>query len=267
MVIVTRQNLLSMYVYIFLCYSVSFYNNVYIIKLPYINKLWFLLLIFHKVLHCLDMAHFISPTSIALLGPSQSGKTTFVVRLLLHVETMIIPPPVKIYYAYTAWQPLFEKLKDKVTFHEGLPNKTMMDTWSSDLEPIVVVLDDLMDQIVSNKEVLHYVTVMSHHSNIMLIMMFHNIYPPGKYARTISLNCHYLVLFNNARDALQVMNLGRQILPRQTAFYIDAYEKAMNMSRCNYLVTDLHPQSDKQLRIRTRIMPDDVGPPRIYKAI
>ena len=213
------------------------------------------------------MANFIAPTSIALLGPSQSGKTTFVVRLILNSDKMLVPPPVKTYYCYSAWQPLFEKLQHKVTFHEGLPTKALMDGWSAEGEPIVVVFDDLMAKIVSNSEVLHYVTVMSHHRNITLIMMFQNIYPPGKYARTISLNCHYLILFNNARDALQVQTLGRQILPGKTAFFMDAYEKAMNMKRCNYLVTDLHPQGDKELRIRTRIFPDDDGPPRIYKAI
>jgi hypothetical protein len=212
------------------------------------------------------MANFITPTSIALLGPTQCGKTTFVSRLIINAEQMFLPPPVKIYYCFTSWQPLFEKLKNIVAFHEGLPGKTLMDKWSSDGYPIVVVLDDLMDQIVSNKEVLHYVTVMSHHRNITLIMMFQNIYPPGKYARTISLNCHYLVLFNNARDKLQVMNLGRQIMPGKTGFYMDAYEKAMNMTRCNYLITDLHPQSKKELCIRTRIFPDDDGPPRVYKA-
>ena len=108
---------------------------------------------------------------------------------------------------------------------------------------------------------------MSHHRNITLIMMFHNIYPPGKYARTISLNCQYLILFQNACDVLQVMNLGRQILPGQTAFYMDAYEKAMNMCKCNYLVNDLHPQAEKELRIRTRIFPDDDGPVRVYRPI
>jgi hypothetical protein len=212
-----------------------------------------------------NMAHFITPTSIALLGPTQCGKTSFVSRLILHSDKMFVPQPLKIYYCYTAWQPLFEKIKEKVTFFEGLPSKTLMDEWSAEGDPIVVVLDDLMDMIVSNSEVLHYVTVMSHHRNITLIMMFQNIYPPGKYARTISLNCHYLILFNNARDVLQVKNLGRQIMPGKTSFFMDAYDKAMNMSRCNYLVTDLHPQADKELRIRTRIMPDDEGPPRIYK--
>ena len=213
-----------------------------------------------------NMSNFITPTSIALLGPTQCGKTTFVSRLILYADQMFTPPPLKLYYCYTIWQPLFEKIKGKVTFHEGLPSKTLMDEWSSEGDPIVVVLDDLMDQIVSNKEVLRYVTVMSHHRNITLIMMFQNIYPPGKYARTISLNCHYLVLFNNARDKLQVMNLGRQIMPGKTDFYMDAYDKAMNMRRCNYLITDLHPQAKKELRIRTRIFPDDDGPPRVYKA-
>jgi hypothetical protein len=211
------------------------------------------------------MAHIISPTTMAVLGPTQSGKTTFVSRLIEHADKMFVPPPVKIYYAYGAWQSLFETMKDKVTFHEGVPSKSLMDEWSADGDPILVVMDDLMDQIVSNREVLHYVTVMSHHRNITLIMMFQNIYPPGKYARTISLNCHYLILFNNARDKLQVMNLGRQIAPGQSAFYMDAYEKAMNMCKCNYLVTDLHPQADKKLRIRTRIFPDDDGPIRIYQ--
>ena len=63
---------------------------------------------------------FKSPLSILVVGPSNCGKTTFLKRLLLENEDLLVTPPRRIIYCYGSWQPTFDILKRKgVTFHKG----------------------------------------------------------------------------------------------------------------------------------------------------
>jgi hypothetical protein len=58
-----------------------------------------------------------------------------------------------------------------------------------------------------------------HHTNITVIYLVQNIFPKGKAARTISLNTHYLILFDSRSDRLQIQTLGRQIFPGRVAYF------------------------------------------------
>ena len=74
--------------------------------------------------------------------------------------------------------------------------------------------------------------------------------------RTLSLNSHYLIMFKNPRDHLQIANLSRQMYPGRSHFLIEAFEDATKESH-GYLLIDLKPDTDDQLRIRTGIFPSD----------
>jgi len=87
-------------------------------------------------------------------------------------------------------------------------------------------------------------------------MLMQTIFPKGTYARTISLNCHYMILFSNKRDRNQVKVLGSQLMPGRVAYFNDSYKKA-TATPWGYLVIDIHPRSDTMYELRTRIFPDD----------
>jgi hypothetical protein len=71
-----------------------------------------------------------------------------------------------------------------------------------------------------------------------------------------NLNTHYIVLFKNPRDAVQVSTLARQMYPGKSKFVVEAYEDATK-EPYGYLLIDLKPETDDSYRIRTRIFPDD----------
>ena len=54
-----------------------------------------------------------------------------------------------------------------------------------------------------------------------------NLFHQGKGSRNISLNSHYLVLFKNPRDKLQILTLAKQMYPGQTDFFLNQYEEAV----------------------------------------
>lgn len=86
--------------------------------------------------------------------------------------------------------------------------------------------------------------------------MTQNLYPPGNYARTISLNCLNVVLFRNHKDARQVLTFGSQILPGQSKFFLKTHSKKRR-TPYGYLLLDLCPHTDKEYQWRTNIFPNE----------
>jgi hypothetical protein len=132
------------------------------------------------------------PFCMTVAGPSQCGKTRFKMDLLHKKNTAIYPTPTKILYCYSDWQDNFNELQQTmpfIEFQEGLPKIDTIDPSETNL----IVMDDLMAQCVKDEKVLHLFTVGSHHKNTSVIFLSQNIFCQGKHARTISLNCHYLV--------------------------------------------------------------------------
>jgi hypothetical protein len=69
--------------------------------------------------------------------------------------------------------------------------------------------------------------------------------------RTISLNCSYLILFNNLRHKKQIKFLGTQLFPDESKFFGEILTDIFNNQQRGYLITDLLPKTIKELRLRT----------------
>ena len=149
----------------------------------------------HKTMTDNDVLPFISPTTLAIVGPTQSGKSVFTKRLIENSGVMFTIPPKKI--LYSEYQKLFDEMNDipNLTFHEGLPDRQLLKEFSKDNDHTLLVLDDLASKIVTSEEIVHLFTVMSHHRFITVLYICQHLYQPGKYGRTISLNCANFVLF------------------------------------------------------------------------
>ncbi|KFM60143.1 hypothetical protein X975_22188, partial [Stegodyphus mimosarum] len=59
------------------------------------------------------------PSTSLISGPTGSGKTHFVIRVI--EESLLSPMPQRIIYCYGAYQSIFSKMKN-VQFQEGLPS-------------------------------------------------------------------------------------------------------------------------------------------------
>jgi len=68
-----------------------------------------------------------TPTTIMVCGPTNSGKTTFVKRLLENASVMFKEAPTYILYCYgSVWQTIFTEMQrsiERILFHEGIPSK------------------------------------------------------------------------------------------------------------------------------------------------
>ena len=189
---------------------------------------------------------FMHPFCMMVAGPTQSGKSYFVYNLLVNKKNLILPEINKIIYCYSVWQPLYEKMLvdvNNITFHKGIPDQ-------ENLKDAIIVIDDLMSECIENKQILDLFTVGSHHRNLSVIFLTQNIYEKGKYSRAISINSHYLVLFNNRRDKAQIQYLARQIYPQEGKFFEEVYKDAI-YRKYGHLIVDLKSTTKDLLRLKS----------------
>ena len=196
------------------------------------------------------MMRFKAPTTLCLSGVTQSGKTTWLKKLIANKNQMFDPPPKKIKYCYGVWQEAFKDMKNLI-FHKDLPTSDEIEDFA-DGSHCLLILDDLMDSVAKSEEAQRLFVRGSHHKNITVVYITQNMFYQGKCARTISLNCHYLVLFRNPRDFTQIQFLGRQIGLSKTL--PEAYEDCMK-EPFGYLVVDLHPHSTEGPTLLTHVFP------------
>ena len=204
---------------------------------------------------------FQSGSPIMVVGPTNSGKTFWVRRLLSH--NMFTQPVKSILYCYGVHQKAYEEMKaenlaaDTLTFHEGLPDRKMLEDLADGEHFHIVVLDDMMEEIVRSKEMQQLFTRYCHHDNITAIFVSQNIFHQGPQARTISLNSHVIVLFSNKRDESQITTFVRQIYPRKSKRFLNVYETEMN-HEYSYLVIDCTPSHPREIKVRSRIFPGEM---------
>ena len=191
------------------------------------------------------------PFTCIVSGPSGCGKSSLVKSILN--ENMIEPKPDKILWLYAEDQPLYKSVRN-VEFIQGIPED--FDTSFNASRKNVLILDDLMTKFHSDDRLTRLFSVGSHHKNLSIIFIIHNLFHYGKEMRTLSLNTHYIILFKNPRDRLQIATLGRQMYPGKSQFLIESFNDATK-NAYGYLMIDLKPTTSEKLRIRTSIRPDD----------
>ena len=74
----------------------------------------------------------------------------------------------------------------------------------------------------------------------------------------MSLNSHFVVLFENCRDATQILTFMRQAFQENPNNSFQAYKNATSEAR-GYLLLDFRPDTYDSQRIRTEIFPNKVS--------
>src|SRR6266516_8135836 len=95
----------------------------------------------HSIIIVMTHHIWLAPFTSMISGPTGSGKSVFVQRLIKHAKTVISPPPDRIKYCYGVFQQIFNEM-DGVEFNEGLPSLVEFDGSRHTL----VIIDDLMHE-------------------------------------------------------------------------------------------------------------------------
>lgn len=210
---------------------------------------------------CASLLRFKTPAGILLAGPSQSGKTSLLVRLFKHLPCMFDTTFQSILWCYGEKNAVPKDLETHgIPFrtHEGLP-----DDWSDGetealglVSPALIVLDDLLEVAYNTNSIETLFTKKIHHNKWTVILVSQNLLYQSKIARTISLNLTYMILMKNIRDKNQFLHLARQVEPTHHRGLIKAYDEAL-MKPYGYFVIDFHVTTPEALRYRSCLFPTD----------
>ncbi|MES9883688.1 MAG: C2H2-type zinc finger protein [Sedimenticola sp.] len=196
------------------------------------------------------------PFTMIVSGPTSSGKSFLVKRILQHNLTIVHPPAQRIIWLYRRWQPLYDVIRATVTprveFIQGIPLHIETDTFFDPAIRNMVVLDDLMS--VKDNRINDLFTEGSHHRNLSVISINQNLY----YNKdpTQRRNCQYLILFKSPMDKQSVLSLSRQMYPTRSSHFMEQFENATGKPY-SYLLLDLKADTLECNRFKTNIFGTD----------
>lgn len=116
------------------------------------------------------MVLFKVPVNILLSGPSQSGKSTFVIKLIKNIKTLFKTEVKEILYCTSLGHNLQNKIPRSVKIYKGVPSAA----YFSDRIPRLVILDDMLYEI--DKNMIEIFTKKSHHLNFAVIFLSQSIF-------------------------------------------------------------------------------------------
>jgi hypothetical protein len=184
-----------------------------------------------------------SPFTAVVSGPTGSGKTRLLMKLIVSSRWVCTDPPEEIIYCYGEWQDYFETVKG-VVFHEGMID--IERAIPNDGRPRWIIIDDLMSEVGGTKETNNLFTKGSHHRNFSVFFITQNAFK--KEHRTMSLNAQYYFWFKNPRDNLSIVNFAKQAFPGNTRAVVDAYKQATR-EPWTFLLMDLRQETDDRARL------------------
>ena len=206
-----------------------------------------------------DQLYFLHPFTMTLAGGRRTGKTHFTKSLLEHNRNFISPLIETIIWFHGASQQhilneLVEKVKSSgqhIEFFQGLPqDKTIQELLVNFSGQKLIVLDDLMETACNRADVAALFTH-GRHENVSVIFLTQNFFHKSKYARDISLNTDYAVLFKSTRDPSTVTHLGQQM--NNAKFLKQAYRSA-TINPFSHLFIDMRSDTPEQLRYRSNVL-------------
>lgn len=217
------------------------------------------------------------PSNMLIVGPTSSGKTTWLKNLIRHKEDYFSSPPQTMLLFYKEHQkaygdmekwmregaaddddlsrreeifPVFKKFKNPPRSKEDW--KDIFAAYPRNI-PKIVVFDDYLDEV--GPALTYLFTVLTHHHRCFTIFLSQTLFDRKNDLRTLSINTQYMVLFNNPRDRMSVSQLAKQVFPGKVGLLNQAYRKVTSGRGYGYLLLDFHQRQDDRLRIRSHIFP------------
>ena len=191
------------------------------------------------------------PGCLSITGPSFSGKTTILKKLIKYRDEVFTAKFQHIIYCYAESSSGMEDDFPEVEIFKGFPDLEQLQIWMDmySSQPWLICLDDLSKEFNSNPLGGELATKLSHHNNVTLCVINHSLFSGGSktpFSRLINLNMHNYIFTRTLRD-LNVFNVfGRQCLGTGygkafVSAFLDATEGRGDEDNPSYLFVSLHP--------------------------
>lgn len=194
------------------------------------------------------------PARIIVYGPSYSGKSTFVFKLLSNQNKV------------------FGAKFDRIIVCNGgsstwIPQDLTIENYdyldSSIIESLdknqrnCIVLDDNMHRAANDLSISELFTKKSHHFNTTIIFIVQNLYPKSDFMTDIRRNATYILLMSNPSENKSVRLFSSQVDSQNPKFISDCFNDATRNKPFSHLLLDFHQQQMNEVRIRSNILPSN----------
>lgn len=202
------------------------------------------------------------PSSIILIGPTLSGKSSFISKLVQNIDQMFNEHIDKIIFCYNTYQNMYDKMQsnidtNRIQFINGMIPMEQLNELGSHLKTLLIV-DDLMMNV--DMAQIEQLFTTGRHRNLTIVFVVHNATYKGKNSNlsTIKRNSSYIVLFKMPADVHNIRLIQSQMFPKSNNFLMAVYEKVLcGAEPYRHLVLDNRANSDHHARVYSRIFPDE----------
>jgi len=151
-----------------------------------------------------------------------------------------------------------QKLRN-VRLHQGIPNTDYFQTFLNKPGLKVLIFDDLMSILVSNKDVEELMLCSSHHRRCVVLYTAQSIFNNrGVYSRSQSANTHIFFIMNSSRNLDSILIFARQVVGSGPAYksFQKIWEDNIWNKPYSYLCINCSPSTPADFRLSTDIFSD-----------
>ena len=209
------------------------------------------------------------PARVVVCGPTEVGKTHFILRMLEHRDSVFNKPidfinvhlPANSIQDYVRFKTaLLEVCGDvPICFKEGLPKRDAIVNKNGAHQ--IYIFDDVMNDFFNSSDMEKLIIKDSHHKNITVIVTTQNYFARGQaYRTTILKNSSILVYFYDRTDTLSTNRVSSKLFGK-TAFLTSIFNwlkkntKLANGSRYVVIETSQNSELADRMQVRTNIFP------------
>ncbi len=209
------------------------------------------------------------PSSVLVVGPSCSGKTTLVAKALSNWSTCICPsrPKLKrLIIYYETWQKLYKEIRDEIVpeqcevfFFQEPPNEKNLSVLGplNEDEAQVVIVDDLQSKLGHKDNCIEKLfTIISHHccngAGAQCWLLAQDLQAGGDSMRTIRKNAIYTFLTPGIMNGNALETLQRSLFYRYPGYLQAVAVHAFLQRHCDYILIDNSATSIRCDKFRLR---------------
>ena len=210
----------------------------------------------------------ICPSRMLVAGPTTSGKSWFLAKMIEHRSSVYNCSFDRIIYfsphCLTGGQDNYiaslRKFFPNLELSANLPNVDELNIVADDSHKLFLI-DDFMQPFNNSKAAFKLLTIDSHHLKITVIVTTHNLFGASKYQKTFSRNYSEMVILANRGDKLSLRTLGSQMFPDSPRILLRAMSWVEDHSeeKPKYILLDISPITTlpTNMIVRTNIFPHD----------
>ena len=219
-----------------------------------------------------ERPRFHHPGNMALYGPTKSGKTYFLVKLIRDRDEIFDFPAhcphkkfKKIFFFYgSVMQEVFERMQEEygamLSLRSGFPGEELNQIIKQEDRPALVIFDDLQEEIYAKKGAQNMLCRDSHHMDLTIVMVFQGLFGTGNSVRVREqFAVQVFFRYMNEEKGLN-MRFSNFVVDRAARDVFFRIYKKWTEEKGGYLVADFHPDQTPEQRVfrfRTKIFTDD----------